>query len=61
MNKPSNYISLVSLNIEGDKRLDAVISFFVKNNERFPFGTIHFTWSDGGKADENQRRDLEKT
>lgn len=155
MNKPSNYISLVSLNIEGDKRLDAVISFLqknnpevvclqeifekdfltikeklnmtgyfapmtireasgiagnftacgvailtkltaekiwppfyyfgksgsipyafkndqntvnkvllsitlTKNNKHFTIATTHFTWSDKGKADENQQRDMEK-
>lgn len=31
-----------------------------KNNNRFTFGTTHFTLSDGGKADENQRKDLEE-
>lgn len=155
MNKPSNYVSLVSLNIEGDKRLDTIISFLqknnpevvclqevfekdfltikektgmvgyfapmtiikisgiasnftvcgvailtkltvekiwspfyyfgkgalmpyavkndqntvnkvllsitlAKNNKHFTIATTHFTWSDGGKADENQRRDVEK-
>ena len=29
-----------------------------KNNNRFTFGTTHFTLSEEGKADENQRRDL---
>ena len=154
MNKPNNSISLVSLNIEGDKHLDAVIGFLqknnpeivclqevfekdfpfikkqmdmagyfapmtiektgglknnltacgvailtnlyaektlplyyfgesdsipfavkgnpdtvnkvllsiilTKNNNRFTFGTTHFTLSDEGKADENQRRDLKE-
>lgn len=31
-----------------------------KNNKRFTLATTHFTWSDGGKVDENQRRDLKK-
>lgn len=31
-----------------------------KNNNRFTFGTTHFTLSDEGKADENQRKDLEE-
>ena len=31
-----------------------------KNNNRFTFGTTHFTLSDEGKADENQRRDLKE-
>lgn len=31
-----------------------------KNNNRFTLGTTHFTLSDEGKADENQRRDLEE-
>ena len=32
----------------------------IKYNNRFTLGTTHFTLSEDGKADENQRRDLEK-